>query len=1264
MTSWASSFVGITWRDRGRDRDGCDCWGLARLVYAEILEIDLPSYDEGYASTAEQEEIDRLISQRRADGPWVDVLVPASFDLVLFRHGRHDTHVGIVVDGRHMLHMVECGQARIERFDTPLWSRRIRCFARHASRFEEPSKALAERPEASPIADDRPGGRALYMPAPDPRVARIDVTFPEGATIAQIVAMVTPSLPPELAKRTRVVLVTPKGTSVIEPELWHLVRPKAGVRVVIRTVPAGGNFWRQLLMIVVAVAAIALGQLWGASLALGLGISTAAATALITIGVTAIGMLLINALIPVKKKSDDDKEYGGYSLQGWKNSSNPDGPIPVPFGRMRMAPYYAAAPYTEIVGDIQYVRAVFVWGYGPGALSDFKFGDTPITDYDDVEIEHRYGWADDAQLTLYTQQVIEEGLPLVLTRAWERNDDGSYKDGGTTIEKPEKRYTATDITEAAVIIGLPSGLYSLNDDGGRTAAQVNVRIRQRPLSGGDWTEVTTIQIVAAKSVPFWRQHRWTLPSRGAYEIELTRMTDESKSSRVSDRVIWQALQSFRPEYPIAFEHPLVLTAMRVKATYQLNGQIDNFTGIFSRIAPDWDVPTQTWITRETRSPAAAMRWILQGPASAYPVSDVGVDLDLLADWSEWCANKGLCYDRIHEAEESLADALSYAAHAGRAQPRHDGRKWGVIVDRPSSLVVDHINPRNSRDFQWTRAYPKRPDGFRVKFQDSSNDWKASERIVPWPGLTGDVTVTEQLELPGKNDPDEIWIEARRRQYETDLRPDTFRVTQDGSARVATRGDLVAVSYDVLQRTQIAGRVKRVVGDLVELDESVEMEAGSSYAIRFRIFSADDTIGSSIVRSVATVPGASKAVRLTGTGSKPAADDLVHFGPSASESLLAFVRGEERGDDGAVIFHMVAAAPEIDTLTDAEVPPAWDGRAGTTYTGGASTPAPTAPVITSIQTGASGTGDANGLSVHLEPGTGSAAVVSRFQIQHRLAGASSWTTKTVPVAAGGSAISGYAWGNTVQIRVRALSIYDVAGPYTSTVSVTIGSADTIVPDATSFSVVRLSSGVRRYSVEIGSSSTTTVIGYKLRARPGSGWSWSQLTALHTGYLTGSPWESSEPLAEGTYTIGAVAVDATGSESRNPLLVTASLGPSYGAGVMTQRIESALGWPGTKAGATVVGGELVGGSSLPSVITYVLPTIDLGADMAVNVASVPYGFDGSCSISMKIGLDADEGPVGSSIGLGNVTARYFRITVQVSNSTDQARLGDLVTLITQT
>lgn len=886
----------------------------------------------------------------------------------------------------------------------------------------------------------------LAAPFFDPGTARVDLELPTGVSVAQIVAMALPhAIEPDLA-HARVVLVSDRGSIVVDRQHWKRVYPHAGVRVVIRIVPSNGAL-RSILSVVVSIAAIALGQVWAPALAGTLGLSQATWAGIIGLGATVLGNLLINALIP-PVSTDDDKKTS-YQLSGWRNKLDPDGVVPLIMGKVRYAPPFAATTYTEIVGDLQYIRAIFCCGYGPLTFSDFRIGETSFSDYDEIQTEVREGLSTDAPLTLYPTQIYEESVGTELVRPEHRDDEGNEIDG-PGIETPIVRTTGADASGASIIFGFPAGLGKVDDKGKQRSVTVSMRIRQRPAGTDAWAEVVTLDFTAKKFEGFYRQYTWNFATRGRYDIEVTRMTDEFTNQSTQGRTTWVALQTLRPEYPLNFTSPLALVAVRVKATYQLNGALDNFNALVSRRCLDWDTGSQTWIVRETSNPASLYRHALQSPANPKPSTDDEINLTLLQTWHEFCTAKGLKYDKAIDDDGELGDRLKEIAAAGRATKWHDGIRYGVVIDRPQDLVVDHINPRVSWNFQSTRTYFEAPHGFRVQFLDATNDYKQAERLVPWPGYSGEILLTEQLELPGKSDPAEIWREARRKMYEAIYRPDVYTATVDGPIRVATRGDLVMGSFDVLDRTQRATRVKSVNGILVELEDAVTMVAGHDYAMRFRVFAdEDDTVGTSVVRRVRTSAGTRTVLTLSGDGASPAIGDLVHFGEALTESMPLIVTRVEAAQDMASIFTMIDASPIIDELTDAEVPPPWSGRVGDDI--GNDTGLPPAPVLVSIRTGLSGTDVSGGLEVNLAPGSGTVPSVT-FRVYHRLNGATIWNNVDFPAANGGCSISGYSTGQPVQIRATALNAAGAEGDTTIVVNVTIGGQDAALPQALDSSMI--------------------------------------------------------------------------------------------------------------------------------------------------------------------------------------------------------------------
>lgn len=128
--SWSNAYIGIPWRDRGRARDGADCWGLAMLVHAAEAGNTLPGYDD-YASAEERREVAALVAGASVSPLWRRVTrdpdsgAPAALDIVVFARGGIDSHIGIVVRPGLMLHMAVHDCAKVESYRDGRWRHRL-----------------------------------------------------------------------------------------------------------------------------------------------------------------------------------------------------------------------------------------------------------------------------------------------------------------------------------------------------------------------------------------------------------------------------------------------------------------------------------------------------------------------------------------------------------------------------------------------------------------------------------------------------------------------------------------------------------------------------------------------------------------------------------------------------------------------------------------------------------------------------------------------------------------------------------------------------------------------------------------------------------------------------------------------------------------------------------------------------------------------------------------------------------------------------------
>lgn len=135
--SWSDTYIGLPYADRGRSREGLDCWGLVRLVYADLYAIDLPDYSEAYVSAIEGAEIAEIIAAEEGMPSWQPIDKPARADLLVFRQGRYRCHVGLFVASGLMLHVADGHCSRIEPYTAGQWLPRLTGIYRHVLKPKE-----------------------------------------------------------------------------------------------------------------------------------------------------------------------------------------------------------------------------------------------------------------------------------------------------------------------------------------------------------------------------------------------------------------------------------------------------------------------------------------------------------------------------------------------------------------------------------------------------------------------------------------------------------------------------------------------------------------------------------------------------------------------------------------------------------------------------------------------------------------------------------------------------------------------------------------------------------------------------------------------------------------------------------------------------------------------------------------------------------------------------------------------------------------------
>lgn len=554
------------------------------------------------------------------------------------------------------------------------------------------------------------------------------------------------------------------------------------------------------------------------------------------------------------------------TIRGAKNQTGAGKPYPLVLGKHRFTPFYAGNPYTTISGtdgEDQYYTALYNLGYSEIKATKFQLGELDLaSNASDVRngfinVDSSLWAENDARVeisqigvcSLYPQKVVEEQLGITLL-----NTEGtSLKAVRFTAPNPQK-------VQVEVTIG---GLLSYDTQGNKINASVSVRVEWREGEGYEWkpfapfggassydasTGTTTFSRQKAKVMRFVAERVFTYSeimevNGRVLELRIQRTNAQPLDGRTTDTVTLTAIRTWCFDYKKSLEDganlvpqlPMIekdrknlcLVAFRIKATDDLNGNIEAFNCIVESCARTWDSEQEEWTNTKTptNNPASLMLMVMQSATlktHAYP--DSKIDLLRLGELYEFCEENNFKCNGVLTSQKKLSEVIDLILSTCRSYKILNGPKWSVIIDKPRTTPVTIVNNHNIISASNQKSFDELPDGYSISFLNQNNDYQEDEiycMYINGRELEPDAVI-EHIEMPFVTDPLQVWKNGKYELAKRKLRPEIWNRTLSVDGALMSLGCLVTIQDDTI----VVG-----IGDGAEI-KHVHIEDGYITALSF------------------------------------------------------------------------------------------------------------------------------------------------------------------------------------------------------------------------------------------------------------------------------------------------------------------------------------------------------------------------------------------------------------------------------------------------
>ena len=642
----------------------------------------------------------------------------------------------------------------------------------------------------------------------------------------------------------------------IEPEEWESTLVAPGDFIALRADLEGDNPLRTVLQLATIAAALYFGGPLAGPLGSALGLSKAAALYAAHTAILVAGSYITNAIAPpntpVPPGGNARQPEPVYSLSAGTNQQRKYQPMPLLFGEHRVFPDIASIPYTENVGeDEQFLYQIFHLGVGGGgaasgetgerdvlSVSDIMIGDTPASDFSDVEIEYA-GVVDPG-----TGRLADSDISLVHGNVNETTG-GDLEPGGAAVT----RNTVADTNRIG--IDLNYQIFQLNRRSGEYEDRsVELMISYIDTAIGGSPSTMPVTLTSKEQQARRRTVNIDLPRKSTWSVSVSQPeTPPFNEDRytVRDDVRFSVLRSYQPDEGNYSGQARI--AMKIRASGQIHGALDKVSMTVKRLP-------RVGGTDVLSNPADVFLHFARGIYSpdgelfaGLGMDEYRLDLPSIAAWRRFCVRNDLRFDFELVRQVSDGEFLDIVASVGRASPSLATGKLGVVIDQESQPISGHIQKANILKGTFRVNWPgvnKLADEVGVEYIDKDNEYErltlrrrvggvTNPRrpvVVRVPGVTRRSQAIEALNL-----------QAASQQYRA--REMTWEMGRAG--RGISRGKVYSVAHDLVSQIP-QGRVLKVESaNEIVLTEKIVLDSHGTIKIEL----PDGAIHESVVQDTPT-----------------------------------------------------------------------------------------------------------------------------------------------------------------------------------------------------------------------------------------------------------------------------------------------------------------------------------------------------------------------------------------------------------------------------